>query len=292
MARIVGGVGTSHVPAVGAAIDNGRQGEAYWAPYFAKTEPARAWMAETKPDVCLVVYNDHADAFSLEIIPTFALGVAPRFPPADEGFGPRRVPTAEGHPELAWHLAERLIVDEEFDLTIVNEMPIDHGCTVPLSVTCGQPDAWPFKVIPLCVNVIQYPPPTGRRCLALGRAIRRAVESWPGDERVVVFGTGGMSHQLQGERAGLVNLPFDVAFMDALVADPDAQAQVPHATYLREAGSEGIELVMWLIMRGALGDAVTERYRLNHVPTSNTSNGLIILEPAAAPAEAQGASAP
>lgn len=277
MAEIIAGIGTSHVPAVGAAIDNGKQDEPYWAPYFEKIQPARDWLAEAAPDVCIVVYNDHASAFSLELIPTFALGVASRFPPADEGYGPRKVPVAEGHPELAWHLAESLILDE-FDLTLVNEMPIDHGCTVPLSVAFGQPDQWPCPVIPLCVNVIQYPAPTGRRCLALGRAIRRAVGSYGGDERVAIFGTGGMSHQLQGERAGLVNAEFDLAFLDRLVADPDGQAAVPHTEYLREAGSEGIELVMWLVMRGALDDDVREVYRSHHVPTSNTSNGLIVLE--------------
>ncbi len=277
MAEIVAGIGCSHVPAVGAAIDNDKVDDPYWAPYFDKIRPARDYMAALDPDVCIVVFNDHASAFSLEVIPTFALGVAAEFPPADEGYGPRGVPTAEGDPELAWHLAESLILDE-FDMTIVNRMPIDHGCTVPLSVMFDRPDAWPCRVIPLCVNVIQYPAPTGRRCHDLGRAIRRAVEAYPGDERVAVFGTGGMSHQLQGERAGLINLEFDQAFMDRMVLDPEAQAAVDHTTYLREAGSEGIELVMWMVMRGAMSPVVEEVFRMNHVPTSNTSNGLIILE--------------
>ncbi|MCP5024955.1 MAG: protocatechuate 3,4-dioxygenase [Actinomycetia bacterium] len=277
MAEIVGGFGASHVPAVGAAIDHGKQTEPYWAPYFEKVEPVRGWFADAQPDVCIVAYNDHASAFSLELIPTFALGVAAQFLPADEGYGPRKVPTAEGHPELAWHLVESLILDE-FDMTIVNDMPIDHGCTVPLSLAYGEPEAWPTKIIPLCVNVIQYPQPTGNRCYALGQAIRRAVDSWPGGERVAIFGTGGMSHQLQGERAGLINTEFDLAFLDRLVNDPAAQAQVGHTEYLREAGSEGIELIMWLIMRGALDDQVREVYRATHVPTSNTHNGLVILE--------------
>jgi hypothetical protein len=277
MAEIIAGVATSHVPAVGAAIDNDKRDQPYWAPYFEKIEPARKWMAEAEPDVCIVVYNDHASAFSLELIPTFALGVADRFEPADEGYGPRKVPAAEGHPELAWHLVESLIGDE-FDITIANKMPIDHGCTVPLSVFYDRPEQWPCRIIPLCVNVIQFPAPTGNRCYALGKAIRRAVDSFPGDERVVVFGTGGMSHQLQGERAGLVNVEFDQAFMDRLVTDPEAQAQVGPTEYLREAGSEGIELVMWLVMRGALDSDVDEIYRSHHVPTSNTNNGLIILE--------------
>jgi protocatechuate 4,5-dioxygenase, beta chain len=277
MARIVGGVGCSHVPAVGAAIDKGRTGDPYWAPYFAKVQPARAWMAEVDPDVCIVVYNDHASAFSLEVIPTFALGLADEFPPAEEGYGPRPVPVVRGHPELAWHLAESLILDE-FDLTLVNEMAVDHGLTVPLSVLFGQPEGWPCRVIPLCVNVVQYPPPTGNRCFRLGQAIRRAVESFDGDERVVVAGTGGMSHQLQAERAGFINVEFDMAFLDALVADPEKAAAIPHVDYLRDAGAEGIELVMWLVMRGALGPQAHEVYRATHVPTSNTHNGLLILE--------------
>jgi protocatechuate 4,5-dioxygenase, beta chain len=267
VAEIVAGVGTSHIPAVGAAIDKGRTNDPYWAPYFAKVEPVREWMAATAPDVCIVVYNDHANAFSLEIVPTFALGLAAEFEVADEGYGPRPVPTVHGHPDLAWHLAEALILDE-FDLTLVNEMTVDHGLTVPLSVMFGEPQEWPCPIIPLCVNVVQYPPPTGRRCLRLGQAIRRAVESYPGTERVVIVGTGGMSHQLHGQRAGL----------DQLVHDPDAAASISHVEYLREAGSEGIELVMWLVMRGALSASVDEMYRATHVPTSNTHNGLLVLE--------------
>jgi hypothetical protein len=277
MAEIVGGVGTSHIPAVGAAVDKGKTGDAYWKPYFDKLPPAREWIAEVDPDVCIVVYNDHANAFSLELIPTFALGMADHFEIADEGFGPRPVPAVEGHPELAWHLAESLILDE-FDMTIVNEMKVDHGLTVPLSVMFGEPDAWPCKVIPLAVNVVQYPPPTGNRCYRLGQAIRRAVESYEGNERVVIFGTGGLSHQLQAERAGLINAEWDYDFLDRLVADPEAVTKISHLEYLRDAGSEGIELVMWLIMRGAMSPTVREVYRATHVPTSNTHNGLLILE--------------
>ena len=277
MARIVGGYATSHVPAIGVAIDQGRTGEDYWKPVFAGYEASRAWIAELDPDVAIVVYNDHATAFSLELIPTFALGCAAAFEPADEGWGARPVPVVEGHPDLAWHIAQSVILDE-FDLTIVNAMEVDHGLTVPLSLAFGQPEAWPCPVIPLAVNVVQYPPPTGNRCLQLGRAIRRAVESFEQDLRVVVFGTGGMSHQLQAERAGLINPAFDRRFLDLLVQDPEAAAAIPHIDYLREAGSEGIELVMWLVMRGALGPAVTEVHRHYHVPASNTAVGHLVLE--------------
>ena len=277
MAKVIAGVATSNVPAIGAAIDLGKTEDDYWKPMFAGYEPSKKWMKETNPDVVILVYNDHASAFSLEIIPTFAIGVAESFPPADEGWGPRKVPVVQGHPELAWHLAESLIL-EEFDMTIVNEMPVDHGLTVPLSLMCGEPDEWPCKVIPICVNVVQYPPPTGNRCYALGQAIRRAVESFEDDLRVVVFGTGGMSHQLHGERAGLINQEWDKQFLDDLTANPERLRQLPHIEYVREAGSEGIEMVMWLIMRGALSENAREVYRFCHVPASNTSVGNIIIE--------------
>lgn len=277
MARIIAGVATSHVPAIGAAIDLGKTGDDYWKPLFAGYEPSKKWMAETAPDVVILVYNDHANAFSLEMIPTFAIGVADEFPPADEGWGPRKVPVVKGHPELAWHISESLIL-EEFDMTMINEMPVDHGLTVPLSLMCGEPEEWPCPVIPLCVNVIQYPPPTGNRCYALGQAIRRAVDSFEEDLRVVVFGTGGMSHQLHGERAGLINQEWDKQFLDDLTANPERLRKLPHIEYVREAGSEGIEMVMWLIMRGALSDKAREVYRFCHVPGSNTSVGNIIIE--------------
>ena len=278
MARIIAGIACTHVPSIGAAIDNGKTDTDYWRPLFAGYGPAREWMKNVEADVAIVVYNDHATSISFKMIPTFLLGLAAEFPPADEGYGRRKVPMVYGDPDLAWHLAESLILDE-FDLTLANELDVDHGLTVPLSVVCGQPEAWPFRVIPLAVNVVQYPPPTGHRCLELGRAIRRAVEAYPEDLRVIVFGTGGMSHQLQGERAGLINSEFDLAFIDTMIADPDAQAKVGHIDYLRDAGSEGVELVMWLVMRGAMGPAVKEVYRFTHVPASNTHAGLVILEP-------------
>ena len=277
MGRIVAGVGTSHVPAIGVAVDLGKTQEPYWKPLFDGYEPAREWLSKVEPDVVILVYNDHGTAFSLEVIPTFAIGVAREFPPADEGWGPRPVPIVKGHPELAWHMAESLILDE-FDMTIVNEMSVDHGLTVPLSIACGEPKEWPFPVIPLAVNVVQYPPPTGRRCFDLGRSIRKAVDVYDEDLKVVIFGTGGMSHQLHGERAGVINKDFDQRFLNDLTQDPQRLVELPHIEYVREAGAEGIEMIMWLIMRGALGDDITEVYQNYHVPASNTATGLIILE--------------
>ena len=277
MAHIIAGVASSHIPAVGAALDLGKTAEPYWQPVFAGYERAKDWFKEVKPDAIILIYNDHASAFSLEMIPTFAIGCAPTFAPADEGWGPRPVPTVEGYPELAWHIAQSTILDE-FDMTIINKMDVDHGLTVPLSLMFGQPTAWPCRVIPLAVNVVQYPPPTGNRCYQLGKAIRKAVESFGSDERIVIMGTGGMSHQLQGPRAGFINKAFDKAFLDNLTKDPDALAKISHLTYVQEAGSEGIELVMWLIMRGALNQTVSEIHRHYHVPASNTAVGHIILE--------------
>jgi protocatechuate 4,5-dioxygenase beta chain len=218
------------------------------------------------------------------MIPTFAIGCAAEFPPADEGWGPRPVPVVKGHPQLASHIATSAILDG-FDLTIVNKMEVDHGLTVPLNLAFGSPKQWPCPVIPLAVNVVQYPPPTGQRCYDLGKAIRRAVDSYPDDLKVVIFGTGGMSHQISGPRAGLINKKFDTAFLDNLTKNPKALARMPHIEYMREAGAEGIEMVMWLVMRGALDDKVKEVYRFYTVPASNTAVGHIILENGAKPAK-------
>jgi protocatechuate 4,5-dioxygenase beta chain len=277
VAKIIAGATTSHVPAIGAAIDQGKTQTPYWKPMFDGFEWSKKWMAETKPDVVIVVYNDHATAFSLELIPTFAIGCAAEFPPADEGWGPRPVPVVKGHPELAWHLAASLI-EQEFDMTIVNKMDVDHGLTVPLNLMFGEPKEWPCPVIPVMVNVVQYPPPSGHRCYNLGKAIRKAVEDFDRDLKVVIMGTGGMSHQLQSARAGLINPEFDKRFLDNLTADVPSLVRMPAAEYVREAGSEGIELVMWLIMRGALDDDSREVYRFYHVPASNTAVGHIIME--------------
>ncbi|MBL8319514.1 MAG: protocatechuate 3,4-dioxygenase [Burkholderiaceae bacterium] len=286
MARITASVYTSHVPAIGAALDLGKSGEPYWQKVFSGYEASRAWMREHTPDVIFLVYNDHATAFSLEMIPTFAIGTAAEYAIADEGWGPRPVPKVIGHPELASHIAQSVIQDD-FDLTIVNKMDVDHGLTVPLSLLFGPrdpvKDAWPCPVIPFAVNVVQYPVPSGRRCFALGQAIRRAIESFDRPLNVQIWGTGGMSHQLQGPRAGLINREWDNRFLDRLIDDPAGLAQMPHIDYVREAGSEGIELVMWLIARGAMADVAggpkpKVAHRFYHVPASNTAVGHLVLE--------------
>jgi protocatechuate 4,5-dioxygenase, beta chain len=278
VATVSASVFSSHVPAIGAALDLGKTAEPYWQPVFKGYEPAKAWFKENTPDVILLVYNDHATAFSLDLVPTFAIGCAAQFTPADEGWGARPVPVVQGHPELAAHIAQS-VIQQDFDLTIVNKMDVDHGLTVPLSLMCGQPKAWPCPVIPFAVNVVLYPIPSGMRCYRLGQAIGRAIESFDRPLNVQVWGTGGMSHQLQGPRAGLINREFDNAFLDQLIADPEGLAAKPHIDYVRNAGSEGIELVMWLIARGAMSVKQPKvAHRFYHVPASNTAVGSLILE--------------
>ncbi len=277
MARITAGVATSHVPAIGAAVDHGRTQEDYWAPLFKGYEFSKEWIAKEKPDVIFLVYNDHATAFDMKFVPTFAIGCGEKFGIADEGWGKRPVPDVVGHPDLAWHVAQS-VIQEDFDLTIINEMEVDHGLTVPLTLMFDQPDAWPCVVIPFAVNVVLYPPPSGMRCYRLGQAIRRAVDSFDEDLNVQIWGTGGMSHQLQGPRAGLINKDFDADFLERMVNDPEGLAAMPHIDYMRNAGAEGIELVMWFIMRGALNQKVNELHRFYHVPASNTAVGHLILE--------------
>jgi protocatechuate 4,5-dioxygenase beta chain len=277
MAKINAGVATSHVPAIGAAIDNGKTQDNYWKPLFAGYDYAKEWVKEQKPDVVLLVYNDHATAFDLNLVPTFAIATGAEFKPADEGWGPRPVPNVIGHPELASHIAQSVIQDD-FDITVVNTLDVDHGLTVPLSLMFGQPENWPCKVIPIAVNVVLYPTPSGQRCYNLGKALRKAVESFDDDLNVQIWGTGGMSHQLQGPRAGLINQKFDNDFLDRIVNDAEELSLKPHIDYINEAGSEGIELIMWLIMRGALNDDVELKKRFYHVPASNTAVGHLVLE--------------
>ena len=285
MAKITACVFTSHVPAIGAALDLGKTQEPYWQPVFKGYDYSKQWMKDNQPDVIILVFNDHATAFSLDMIPTFAIGTTDTYQPADEGWGPRPVPVVHGHPELAAHIAQS-VIQQDFDLTLVNKMDVDHGLTVPLSLMFGQPQTWPCPVIPFAVNVVQYPVPSGQRCFNLGKAIRKAVESFDQDLKVQIWGTGGMSHQLQGPRAGLINREFDNAFLDQLIADPASAAAIPHIDYVREAGSEGIELVMWLVARGAMDDvddlqggkAPIVKHRFYHVPASNTAVGHLILE--------------
>jgi len=266
LAEIIWGLATSHVPSIGAAMDNRKTADPYWKPLFDGYEPARAWMAAHRPDVAVIVYNDHANAVGLDLVPTFGIGTAESYDVADEGWGRRPVPRVTGAPELSEHLVRELM-DDGFDLATFHRLDVDHGLTVPLSVYCPDPgDSWPCAVVPVLVNVIQYPQPTAARCHALGRAIGRAIRSYPRDLKVAVFGTGGMSHQLAGARAGLINPAFDRMFLQAIETEPERLAALTREQYIREAGTEGIELIMWLVMRGALRERVRLVHSAYHVP--------------------------
>jgi len=276
--RVVWGLATSHVPSIGAAMDSHKTGDPYWRALFNGYEPARRWMARHRPDVAVIVYNDHANAVGLDLVPTFAIGTAESYTVADEGWGRRPVPPVTGAPELSEHLVREL-VDDSFDIATFNRLDVDHGLTVPLSVYCPEPgDAWPCAVVPVLVNVIQYPQPTAARCYALGQAIGRAIRSFPQDVDVAVFGTGGMSHQLAGARAGLINAEFDHMFLKAIESEPEKLAAIPRDEYIREAGTEGIELIMWLVMRGAMNERIKRIHDSYHVPASNTAVGLALFE--------------
>ena len=279
MARIIGGITTSHVPAIGRAIARGLQQDPYWKPFFDAYGPVRQWLAEARPDVVIVVYNDHGLNFFLDKMPTFSIGAAPDYRNADEGWGIPTMPAFEGDPALSWHLIEQL-TGEEFDLTTCQEMKVDHAFTLPMALLW--PDQkWPVRVVPVCINTVQAPLPSAARCLKLGQALGRAVASWQGDERVLVLGTGGLSHQLDGERAGFINKDFDLRFMDSLVADPAWATQFNTRQLVEQAGTQGVELLMWLTTRGALGGKVQELHRNYHIPISNTASGLMLFEPVA-----------
>lgn len=276
MAELIGGVGVSHIPALVPLQDMDREDEGEYAPFFEGVKPVREWVDENKPDVAIVVYNDHGLNFFLDAMPTFALGAAPEYVCGDEGWGKRPLPPVPGHQELSWHIIDTLI-ENDFDPCICQEMELDHGCSMPVRLLWKPAPDWDIKIVPLAVNVIQHPIPKAQRCFDLGKSLRKAVESFPGAERVVVMGTGGLSHQLSGERAGFTNPDFDTYFMDNLAHDPAALTALSSAEIMRKAGAEGVEMIMWLTMRGALNEDVNELYRNYFAPVSVTASGLQLL---------------
>jgi len=274
--RIVAGLGLSHVPSVGPVVDRRKEDDPAWKPLFDAYVPVREWLAKLKPDVAIVIYNDHAAEFAFDRYPTFALGVADAYPIADEGFGTRPLPEVTGDVELSTHLAESLI-EQEFDLTVCLEMGVEHGFLVPMNLCLPHTDAgWPVKCVPLQVNVVQHPLPTARRCYKLGQALRKAIQSYEGDLRVIVLGTGGMSHQLQGKRFGFMNEQFDQWFLDELERNPEKLAAITHHEIMEKAGAEAVELIMWLAMRGALPNA--RRVHRHYYAPMTTGMGLITFE--------------
>jgi hypothetical protein len=276
LARIIGGIGTSHVPTIGTTFDKGRHREPAWAPLFEGYKPVARWIEEQKPDVLLFFYNDHANSFFFDLYPTFAIGVSPQFELADEGAGPRRLPPIRGHSELAIHLTESLVTDE-FDMAVFQDRPLDHGCHSPLPLLWQPQPDWPGALVPIQINVLQFPLPTALRCYKLGQAVRRAVESFPEDLRIVIVGTGGLSHQIRGERAGFNNTVWDMEFLDALERDPEKLTRLTHADFVRLGGAEGVEVIMWLAMRGALGDRIRKLHQ-NYYLATTTAMTVVLYE--------------
>ena len=275
MARIIGGLATSHVPSIGGAIAKGLQQEPYWKPFFDGFLPVHRWLEEMKPDVAVVFYNDHGLNFFLDKMPTFAVGAAPEYRNADEGWDIPTLPPFAGEPDLSWHVIEHL-VEREFDVTTCQEMLVDHAFTIPLKLFW--PDRCPVTTVPVCINTVQFPLPSARRCYALGKAVGEAIASWDSGKRVVVIGTGGLSHQLDGPRAGFINKPFDLAFMDSLLRDPEWATQYSIHELVEKTGTQGVELLMWLATRGAVAGAVRLVHANYHIPISNTAAGMLAME--------------
>ena len=279
MAEIVGGYFTSHVPAIGGAIVRGDQQQSYWKPFFDGFPPVREWLAQTRPDVAVVFYNDHGLNFFLDKMPTFAVGAAEEYRNADEGWGLPVYKPFQGHPALSWHVIETL-VEGEFDITTCQEMLIDHALSIPFELAWPDADAWPVKLVPIAINTVQHPLPSAKRCLALGRSVPKALEAWGGNERIVVIGTGGLSHQLDGERAGFINADYDLFCLDNLSSAPDALTRDSIREMVRLSGTQGVEVLNWIAARGALGSGARELHRNYHIPISNTAAATLVLEPA------------
>ncbi len=277
MAEIIAGLTSSHIPAVGNAYAKKLFEDPYWKPFFDGYPLVHQWLDEKQPDVAIVFYNDHGLNFFLDKMPTFSIGAAFEYENKDEGWGIPTIGTFQGYPELSWHIIEGVVADG-FDVCTCQEMAVDHGFTVPVQLFWGDRQKHPIKTIPICINTVQHPLPSPKRCLEFGRSIGRAISSFPGNEKVVILGTGGLSHQLDGTRAGFINKEFDLMCMDKIVDEPDVLAEMSTLDLVREAGAQGAEFILWLAMRGALGDKVEEIHRNYHIPISNTAAGLMLFE--------------
>jgi len=277
MAQIIGGIAASHTPTIGFAFDRDKRDDPVWAPIFKAFEPVQQWIADRKPDVLLLIYNDHVTSFFFDHYSAFSLGVGEQWAVADEGGGARDLPPVPGHPALAAHIGQSLMT-EEFDMSFFQDRGLDHGCFSPLSVMCPHEPQWPVQMVPLQMGVLQFPIPSARRCYKLGQALRRAIESYPEDLRVAIVATGGLSHQVHGERAGFNNTEWDARFLDLFQNDPEALADMTHAEYAELGGFEGSEVIMWLVMRGALAAQVNCLHRDYYLP-SMTGIATAIYEP-------------
>lgn len=282
MAQVIGGLTTSHIPAIGNAVPREAEliNDPYWKEFFEAYPPAREWLQKVKPDVAIVIYNDHGLNFFLNAMPTFAIGAAPQYNNADEGWGIPTIPPFKGDPKFSWHIINS-VAREDFDLTTCQEMLVDHGFTVPMELFWQNYSYGDIKTVPVCINTVQHPLPSPARCFRLGQAIARAIESYPEDLKVVVLGTGGMSHQLDGERAGFINKNFDLLCIDKIVNDPEVLTRYSIHDLVRDAGAQGAEFILWLAMRGVLSPKVRKIHSSYHVAISNTATGLLVLENAA-----------
>lgn len=277
MAKIIGGINVTHVPYIGRAIANNLQQDPYWKPFFDGFPPVHDWLAKVKPDVAVVIYNDHGLNFFLDKMPTFAVGAAAEYSNADEGWGIPTLPPYRGELDLSWHMIDSL-VEDEFDIVSCQEMLVDHAFTLPLELLWPHQKSCPLRTVPVCVNTVQFPLPTAARCFKFGQAIGRAIESWDSDARVVVIGTGGLSHQLEGQRAGFINKEFDHMFMEKLITDPLWVTRYSIADLVELTGTQGVELLNWLTARGALLGEVAKVHANYHIPISNTASGLLAME--------------
>ena len=281
MATIVGGIGTTHVPSIGKAIADEKQNDPYWRPFFRGFDYVHDWLARTKPDVAVVFYNDHGLNFFLDKLPTFAVGASAEYRSEDEGWGIPVSRPVPGDADLSWHLINTLVADE-FDVTMCQDMLIDHAVTIPMALmwpsAASSDRPWPVKIVPVEINTVQHPLPSMARCLKLGRSIGRALETYPRDLRVAVVGTGGLSHQLDGTRAGFVNKEFDALCLDKIVAEPEALTRYSIHELVELSGSQGVEFLNWMAMRGALTGQVSELNRNYHIPVSNTAAATVVYD--------------
>ncbi|MEL1249669.1 class III extradiol dioxygenase family protein [Aurantiacibacter gilvus] len=277
MSTICGGIFTSHVPGIGNAIAKGLQQDPYWKPFFDGFDPVHDFLEREKPDVAVVFYNDHGLNFFLDKMPTFAIGAAPEYRHEDEGWGIAFQRPYEGHPDLSWHIIEE-VVESEFDPVTCQSMLVDHAVAVPFELCWPGKEAFPIKLIPIAINTVQHPLPSPKRCYNLGQAVGRAISTWEGDEKVVIFGTGGLSHQLEGARAGHLNPDYDRFCLKNLAPDPEALLQHSSLDIVELAGSQGVEIINWIAARGALTGSVRELASNYHIPISNTAAATVLLE--------------
>jgi len=277
MARIIGGIGTTHVPSIGKAIAEGKQNDPYWRPFFSGFDRVHEWLSREKPDVAVVFYNDHGLNFFLDKLPTFAVGAAAEYRNEDEGWGIPVSQAVAGIPDLSWHLIDKFVADE-FDITMCQDMLVDHAVTIPLSLMWPGPARYPVKIVPVAINTVQHPLPSLARCFKLGQSIGRALETYDRDLKVVVVGTGGLSHQLDGERAGFINKDFDQLCMNALANEPETLMRYSIPQFVEHSGAQGVEFINWMAMRGALTGKVLELHRNYHIPISNTAAATMLFE--------------